>query len=122
MERERRAGTGRASTGLLDRTLAALADPTRREVIDLLRQRPRRASEIAEALASSRPAMSRHLRLLRQSGLVTQTELEHDARVRVYRLRPEPFAELRGWLQEVESFWTVQLSAFKAHAEKKGRR
>ena len=105
----------------VDRTLAALADPTRREVIDLLRQKPRRASDIASALSMSKPAMSRHLRLLRKTGLVTKDELENDARVRVYRLEREPFVELRSWLDEVEGFWTAQLSAFKARAEKKGR-
>jgi DNA-binding transcriptional ArsR family regulator len=103
----------------VDRTLAALADPTRREVIDLLRDSPKRASEIADALSMSRPAMSRHLRLLRKSGLVTESELEHDARVRVYRLQREPFVELRGWLDEVEGFWTAQLGAFKKHLERR---
>jgi DNA-binding transcriptional ArsR family regulator len=105
----------------VDRTLAALADPTRREVIDLLRRKPRRASDIARALSMSKPAMSRHLRLLRKTGLVAKDELEEDARVRVYRLEREPFAELRSWLDEVEGFWTAQLAAFKARAEKKGR-
>ncbi len=69
----------------------------------------------------SRPAMSRHLRLLRKTGLVAKDEPEHDARVRVYRLEREPFVELRSWLDEVEGFWTTQLRAFKAHAERKGR-
>ena len=101
----------------LDRTLSALADPTRRGVVDLLRQRPRRAGELATAMAMSPPAMSRHLRVLRRTGLVTEDGLEHDARARVYRLRAEPFAALRDWLDEVEAFWNDQLSAFKAHAE-----
>jgi len=104
----------------LDRTLGALADPTRRSVIELLRERPRRASELADALRVTRPAMSRHLRLLRQSGLVTEKDLEHDARVRMYRLEPDRFSELRSWLQEVEAFWSDQLHAFKAHAESRG--
>lgn len=103
----------------LDRTLSALADPTRRGVIDLLRARPRRASELALALAVTRPAMSRHLRLLRKTGLVTESELDDDARVRMYRLEPQPFAELRAWLAEVEAFWGEQLGAFRAHAEKR---
>jgi DNA-binding transcriptional ArsR family regulator len=96
----------------------ALADPTRRGVIELLRQEPRKASDLAEALAMTRPAMSRHLRVLRKTGLVTESEPEHDARVRVYRLEREPFAELRGWLEDVEGFWADQLSAFQAHAER----
>lgn len=106
----------------LDQTLLALADPTRRGVIELLRQEPRRASDLAEALAMTRPAMSRHLRVLRRSGLVSESEPEHDARVRVYRLEPGPFAELREWLTEVEAFWGDQLQAFKRHAEKRAKR
>jgi DNA-binding transcriptional ArsR family regulator len=102
----------------VDRTLAALADPARRRVIDLLRKKPRRASDIAAALEMSRPATSRHLKLLRKTGLVTKAELESDARVRVYTLERNPFAELRGWLDEVETFWSVQLAAFKERAER----
>jgi DNA-binding transcriptional ArsR family regulator len=108
----------------LDRTLAALADPTRRGVVDLLRKRPRRAGELAEAFAMSPPAMSRHLRVLRRTGLIEDAAVEHDARVRLYRLKPEPFTALRDWLDEVEAFWAGQLGAFKAHAERgaKGRK
>jgi DNA-binding transcriptional ArsR family regulator len=62
--------------------------------------------------------MSRHLRVLRKSGLVESSEHE-DARVRVYRLRPERFGELREWLEEVEQFWTGQLRAFADHVRKK---
>ncbi len=105
----------------LDRTLSALADPTRRRVVDLLRKKPRRASDLADKLSMTRPAMSRHLRVLRKSGLVTEEELEDDARVRVYRLERAPFLDLRDWLAEVEAFWSDQLVAFKAHAEKKMR-
>jgi len=105
----------------IDHTLAALADPVRREVIDLLRRQPRRASELADVLSLTRPAMSRHLRVLRKAGLVSEREPEDDARVRVYRLEPEPFGALRGWLEEVEGFWGDQLEAFKAHAEKEGK-
>jgi DNA-binding transcriptional ArsR family regulator len=107
----------------LDRTLAALADPTRRAAIELLRRRPRRAGELATALAVSAPRMSQHLRVLRGGGLIEETAEGEDARVRLYRLRPEPFAELRGWLGEVEAFWSAELAAFKAHAERtRGRR
>ncbi|HKQ71599.1 MAG TPA: metalloregulator ArsR/SmtB family transcription factor [Polyangiaceae bacterium] len=106
----------------LDRTLVALADPTRRGVVELLRKKPRKAGELAAELAMTPPAMSRHLRVLRKTGLVTESELEHDARVRVYRLERGPFAELRTWLDEVEAFWGDQLSAFKAHAERRGKR
>jgi DNA-binding transcriptional ArsR family regulator len=103
----------------IDATLAALADPTRRAVIDLLRQGPHRAGELAAALQITAPTLSRHMRVLRHNGLVIDEEPDHDARVRLYRLRREAFATLRGWLDEVEAFWGGQLDSFKAHAEKK---
>src|SRR5437763_13509753 len=106
----------------LDATLAALADPTRRHVVELLRERPRRAGELAAACAMSGPAMSRHLRVLRVSGLVKvdveEEQVEQDARLRVYRLRPEPFTDLQAWLDQMQAFWTDQLEAFKAHVER----
>ena len=107
----------------LDRTLAALADPDRRRVIDLLRQGPRRAGDLAHAVGLPAPAMSRHLRVLRQSGLVQvegglgESEPEFDARVRIYTLRLEPMAQLRDWLAETEALWAEQLSSFKHHVE-----
>jgi DNA-binding transcriptional ArsR family regulator len=105
----------------VDRTLAALADPARRRTIELLRAKPRRAGELAEAQGLTAPAMSKHLRVLRTHGIVEEERgrPEDDARVRVYRLRREPFAELGAWLAEVEAFWSDQLGAFKAHAEKR---
>ena len=102
----------------LDDTLAALADPTRRAVVDLLCEGPRRAGALAEALSLSPPAMSRHLKVLRKAGVVEEERgLEEDARVRVYRLRPEPLAALRSWVDEVSAFWEDQLAAFKQHVE-----
>jgi DNA-binding transcriptional ArsR family regulator len=101
----------------LDRTFAALADPTRRSVVDLLRKKPRRAGELASSLAMSAPAMSRHLRVLRTTGLVEEDPTGDDARVRVYRLRPGPFRELRRWIDEVETFWAHELDAFKEDTE-----
>lgn len=106
-----------ATRATIDETFAALADPTRRRVIDLLRRRPRRAGELATAFRMSAPAMSRHLRVLRKTGIVEEEGLPDDARVRVYRLCPQPFAQLRDWLDEVEAFWADQLDAFKEHAE-----
>ena len=67
----------------VDRTFAALADPHRRRAVELLGQRPRRAGELAEALDLPAPAMSRHLRELKASGLVEETHPEFDARVRI---------------------------------------
>jgi DNA-binding transcriptional ArsR family regulator len=104
-------------------TFEALSDATRRGVVDLLRKEPRRASELADALGLSRPAMSKHLKVLRTTGLIEPAFDDADARAKIYRLRPEPFAQLRGWLEDVERLWTVELAAFKAHAEKtRGKR
>lgn len=108
-------------TNELDPILAALAEPTRRGVVDLLRERPRRAGELAAAFDMSAPAMSRHLRVLRRHGLIEEERADHDARVHLIRLRHEPFVRLRAWLDQVEAFWSDQLGAFKAHAERKAR-
>jgi DNA-binding transcriptional ArsR family regulator len=102
----------------LDRTLTALADPNRRRVVDLLCERPRRAGELAEATNLAFPAMSRHLRALRESGLVEEDRHEGDSRVRIYRLRQEPMNELKAWLEQIEKLWMRQLAAFKAHIQK----
>lgn len=102
----------------IDRTLAALADPARRRVVDLLRERPHRAGELASAIGLSAPAMSRHLRTLRATGLIEESHPEFDARVRIYRLKAEPMDELRNWLSDTEGLWTQQLAAFKAHVER----
>lgn len=113
---------GRATKIRIDGVLAALADPQRRRVVDLLAERPRPAGELAQGVGVSPPAMSRHLRLLRQQGLVEERHDGLDARVRVYSLRPEPMADLRSWLEDTEALWSRQLLAFKAHvdAKKKG--
>ena len=106
----------------LDPILTALADPTRRGVVELLQEGPLRAGELAEAFDMSAPTMSKHLRILRTRGLIEEQRLEADARVRVYRLRREPFSALQAWLEHMESFWSDQLASFKAHAERKSPR
>jgi len=103
----------------IDATLAALADPQRRRVVELLGQKPRRAGELADALDLPAPAMSRHLRTLKQSGLVGETHPEYDARVRIYALKDGAMADLKQWLAETEKHWSAQLAGFKAHVEKK---
>ena len=108
-----------ANAAAMDRTLAALSDPTRRAVVGLLKRGPQRAGDLAQALATTPPLLSRHLRVLRRSGLIVDDEPEHDARVRLYRLQPQALAPLRDWIDEVESFWTDQLQALKAHAEQR---
>ena len=101
----------------LDRTLAALADPARRRVIELLRAQPRRAGELADALSVSPSVMSRHLKVLRDSDVVEEVSPTFDARVRIYSLRSGATAGLRSWLDAVEQGWTEQLTALKAHVE-----
>jgi DNA-binding transcriptional ArsR family regulator len=109
--------------GRLDRTFAALADPTRRAAVEVLRGGPRRAGELADELGSTPAGISRHLKVLRESGLVVEEIAEEDARVRVYRLERDRFDALRTWVEDVEAFWTGQLASFKAHAERtRGRR
>src|SRR5512147_441729 len=89
----------------IDATLAALADPYRRRAVELLGQKPRRAGELAEALGLPAPAMSRHLRELKQSGLVEETHPEFDARVRIYTLKDGAMADLKKWLADTERMW-----------------
>lgn len=101
----------------LDRTLAALADPSRRKVIDLLSRGPRPAGDLARELGVTPPAMSRHLKALKESGLVEESHPQFDARVRIYALRPEPMVHLLHWLEEAERLWSEQLLSFKAHVE-----
>jgi DNA-binding transcriptional ArsR family regulator len=103
----------------VQRTLLALGDPTRRAVLRLLGPGPRRAGELADALQMTPATLSRHLRVLRRSGLIADDEPEHDARVRLYRLQPQALTPLRDWLDEIESFWGDQLAALKAHAERR---
>ena len=86
-------------------------------MVELLRDGPRRASEIADAVGMSGPAMSRHLRVLRRNGLVDVDTATTDARERVYQLRPTTFVALQAWLDQVQAFWSEQLGAFKKHAE-----
>lgn len=103
------------ATVLLDAALGALADPLRRRTVELLAAGPRRAGELASALGVSPPTMSKHLRVLRQGGLVTDTAPTFDTRVRIYQLRAEPLVGLHRWLADTEQAWSDQLEAFAAH-------
>ncbi|MBN8844690.1 MAG: winged helix-turn-helix transcriptional regulator [Sphingomonadales bacterium] len=107
----------RRLTTALDRTLVAIADPKRRRALALLGERPRSAGELAEALGLAPPAMSRHLRTLKEGGLVEDGHPDFDARVRIYSLKDGATDELKRWLAETEALWTHQLAAFKAHVE-----
>jgi DNA-binding transcriptional ArsR family regulator len=104
----------------LDRKLEALADPHRRRAVELLGERPRRAGELAADLALSAPAVSRHLRLMKSCGLVTETHPEYDARVRIYALKDGALDDLKRWVAETEAMWMTQLTAFKTHVEQRG--
>lgn len=86
--------------------------------MDLLSQGPRAAGDLARELDLTPPAMSRHLRKLRQGGLVEESHPTFDARVRIYALRPEPMVHLLRWLKDTERLWSEQLAAFKAHVER----
>lgn len=97
--------------------LGALADPRRRRAIELLGRRPHSAGELADALGLAAPAMSRHLRALKDGGLVEDGFPTFDARVRVYRLKDGATDELKRWLADTEKLWADQLAAFKRHVE-----
>jgi DNA-binding transcriptional ArsR family regulator len=105
----------------LDSVLAALADPHRRRAVELLRERPYRAGELARALGLPAPALSRHLRLLKGCGLIAESPPGFDARVRVYALKDGAMADLKQWLAQTETMWATQLAAFKAHVEQAAR-
>ena len=107
----------RPTTAVLDAAFAALADTTRREMIRNLLQKPRRAGELADLVAMSPQALSRHLRVLRKAGLVLDEGIDADARVRVYSVHPDAFVPVQSWLAEVEDMWRRQLQSFKAYAE-----
>lgn len=96
---------------------AVLADPTRRHVVELLGEGPQRAGELAQALGVSPPALSRHLRVLLGAGVVADERVADDARLRVFRLRPEALAGLQAWLDQVQAHWNEQLGSFKRHLD-----
>lgn len=110
-------------TTTLDATLAALASPRRRRMVELLAERARRASELATALGALRPAISRDLRVLRSCGLVDDEPDPTDGRARLLVLRPAPLIEVVGWAQEAARFSGDQLAplaALSAAQEERG--
>jgi DNA-binding transcriptional ArsR family regulator len=102
---------------MVDAVLGALADPTRRRVVELLGEGPQRAGSLAAAVGASAPAMSRHLRVLLDAGVVADERVAEDARARVFRLRPESVVALQAWLDQLQAEWNEQLGAFKRHVE-----
>lgn len=107
------------ASAALDRAFVALADGTRRAVVELLRKGPRRAGELAAALGVRAPTLTRHLRILREAQLVHEQVDDDDARARVYTLRRDVFAQLRGWVDGIEALWQEQLTAFAEHVQRR---
>lgn len=95
-------------------TFQALADPTRRAVLDLLRRGSQPAGQIASAFPVSRPAISKHLRLLRQAHLVRE---HRKGRHRVYQLNPEPLRAVDSWIEQYRVFWATSLNNLKSFLE-----
>jgi DNA-binding transcriptional ArsR family regulator len=98
---------------------AALADPTRRRILELLAEEELDAGAIAAHFSVSQPAVSRHLRVLREAAIV---DARVDAQRRVYRLRPERFAQLDEWLSRYRTFWTNRLDALDVELRRDARK
>jgi DNA-binding transcriptional ArsR family regulator len=92
----------------MDVVLQALADPGRRTLLEILRDHAATAGELAGALPIARPGVSRHLRVLREAGLV---DVRQEAQRRIYSLRPEPLAEVDAWLDDYRALWQHRLDA-----------
>jgi DNA-binding transcriptional ArsR family regulator len=105
----------------MEATFTVLAEPARRQILDLLRERERTVNELVELTGMSQPSVSKHLRVLREAGLV---EVRQDAQRRWYRLQAQPLAEIESWLAPYRAFWTGRLDAlerFLQEKEKNGR-
>jgi DNA-binding transcriptional ArsR family regulator len=111
----------RGASGDVAVVLGALADPTRRQVVELLGAAPRRAGELAAAVGMSAPAMSRHLKVLLQSGIVADERTVADARLRYFKLRPQSIVTLQAWLDQLQANWDEQLASFRRHVEERAR-
>jgi DNA-binding transcriptional ArsR family regulator len=98
--------------------LQALADPVRLQTVELLSTGPHRAGDLADELGVSPPTMSKHLRTLLRAGVVVDERPAGDARVRLFRLRPESVVVVRAWLDQLQAHWDEQLGSFKAHVER----
>lgn len=105
----------------MDAVLHALADPSRRTVLEMLRDHEASAGDLAEALPIARPGVSRHLRVLREAGLV---DVRQESQRRIYRLRPEALVEVDEWLESYRALWRNRLDALHTEVArgKKARR
>jgi DNA-binding transcriptional ArsR family regulator len=99
-------------------TFEVLAEPTRRHILDLLRERERSVGELVEHLALSQPGVSKHLRVLREAGLA---EVRHDAQRRWYGLRVDPLVEIDEWLEPYRRFWAGRLDALERHLDEQAK-
>lgn len=97
-------------------TFELVAEPTRRRILDLVREREHTVGELVDALGVSQPGVSRHLRLLREARLVT---VRQDAQQRWYRLRPEPLREVAHWLEPYRDLWATKLDALDDYLDMK---
>jgi DNA-binding transcriptional ArsR family regulator len=97
-------------------TFTVLAEPTRRRILDLLREEERPVGDLVERLSLSQPGVSKHLRILREAGLV---DVRADAQKRLYRLRPEPLEEIDAWLEPYRKLWSGRLDALERHLDAK---
>jgi DNA-binding transcriptional ArsR family regulator len=100
-------------------TFAAVAEPSRRQILDLLRDGTRSVGEIVEGTGLSQPGVSKHLRVLRESGLV---KVRRDAQRRLYDIDPAPLAELDAWLEPYRALWNERLDALGTHLDEEASR
>jgi DNA-binding transcriptional ArsR family regulator len=99
--------------------LAVIAEPTRRRIVDALRRSESSVGDLVAALEMSQPAVSKHLKVLREAGIVSARTA---AQQRIYRLEPGPFRELDAWLAPYRKLWTVHLDALERHLDQKEHR
>lgn len=95
-------------------TFAVLAEPARRRILDLLRDGPRTVGDLVTGIGLSQPGTSKHLRVLREAGLV---HVRRDAQLRIYELRPDPLAEIDAWLAPYRQLWGDSLDALERHLD-----
>jgi DNA-binding transcriptional ArsR family regulator len=98
--------------------LDVIAEPTRRRILDAIRVDERSVGELVDVVALSQPGVSRHLKVLRDAGLV---EVRRDAQRRLYRLRPEPLMELDAWLEPYRAVWAARLDSLEQHLQRTAR-
>jgi DNA-binding transcriptional ArsR family regulator len=99
-------------------TFDVLAEPTRRRILDLLLDRERPVGELVKRLKLSQPGVSKHLRVLREAGLVS---VRSDAQRRIYGVRPEPLREVAEWLEPYRELWSERLDALERHLDEEAR-